>query len=666
MIRKTTIFIVALLWFNVCGFAREQSNISTALTLASPDGRIELRISTSSNAPGFEIRFNKKKLLRGELVLCVSGTNILENAVVKSSQTRESDSTYDMPFGKNNPIRDHFRELTLDFENAAAPVQKFQVVFRAYDDGVAYRYVIPEQANANSIEITDEPGKFQFNGDPRMWPLYLKNYTTSHEGNYAAEKFSTLTNDCLMDVPLLAEFANGVSVAIVQANLQNYAGLYLVAEGAGKNRWLQCKLPPLPGQTEIKVRSSLPLKSPWRAMLVGTAPGRLLESNLILNLNDPCAIADTSWIHPGKTSFYWWSGVQAPFDPQQAAKWEENYIDFCASNNIQFHAVIGTEGNHPWHFQTKAGYNPPGPDADVTRARPGFPLAQIVQYARSKGVGIRVWVNQKALKGHVEEAFAQYEKWGLTGVMVDFLDRNDQEMVHFANEIVRSAARHHLDINFHGVWAPTGLERTYPNLFNHEGVLNLEYLKGTDRCTPQHDLTVAFTRLLAGPADYHLGGFRGAYRDQFHHRNVKPIIFGTRCFSLAMYVVFENPLPMVCDTPDSYIGQPGFDFLREVPTTWDETRVLSGEVGKYIVMARRKGNDWYIGAMTDWTPRSLKIRLNFLPPGEYQVETWSDVKGDPNPNHLAFKSRKMKSGATLRLNLNGGGGEVVRIEPAKK
>lgn len=640
-----------------------------ALTsVSSPDGQVEVRIShapaPASGAVGFQIYFKGTELLHGNLELCVTGTNVMESVSVKNSSTRESDSTYAVPFGKNNPVRDHFKELTLNLENATGPLRHFQVVFRAYDDGIAYRYVIPKQENADSIEITDEPGRYQFTGDPRMWPLYLPNHTTSHEGIYSAERYSTLATNRLIDVPLLAEFADGTSVSIAQASLRNYAGLYLKAE-AGTERWLQCDLSPLPGQEEIKVRSQLPLSSPWRAFLIGTAPGKLIESNLILNLNDPNAIGDISWLKAGKASFYWWSGVQEPFDPKEAVKWEENYIDFCASNGIAFHAVIGTEGDHPWHFQTKAGYNPPGPDADVSRPRTGFPMADVVKYGRSKGVGIRVWVNQKSLHGHLEEAFAQYEKWGLSGLMVDFLDRNDQEMVNWSEEVLQCAARHHLHIQFHGVWDPTGLSRTYPNLFNHEGVMNLEYLKWGDKVTPKHDVTVPFTRMVAGPMDYHLGGFRGAYRDQFHHRVVKPIIYGTRCNQLAMYVVYENPMPMVCDTPDSYIGQPGFDFLKEVPTTWNETRVLSGEVGEYIVLARRKGTDWYVGAMTDWTPRSLPMPLNFLGPGEYHVETWSDIKNDPDPNHLSKTSRQMNADETLTLNLNSGGGEVIHIWPAK-
>jgi alpha-glucosidase len=591
---------------------------------------------------------------------------LLEGAALKSSRLRESDSTYNMPYGKSNPIRDHYRELTMNLENDTAPARKFQVVFRAYNDGVAYRYVLPKQRGVKSVEVTSEPGTFQFVGDPQMWPLYFNSYVNSHEGIYDPGPFSALATNQLIDVPLLAEFDNGVSVAFTEANLKNYAGLYVRAEDINGQKRMRCDLSPLPDKPGVKVISRLPLPSPWRAFLIGAEPGRLIESDLLLNLNDPNVTGNDSWLKAGKTSFYWWNGIQEPVDPHKAFEWEKNYIDFCASNDIEFHAVIGTEGDHPWYYQTTGHYSSPGPDADVTRPRPGFEMAKLVKYAHSKGVGIRVWVHWKPLSEHLEAAFTQYQKWGLSGVMVDFLDHNDQEMVNFANKVVQVAARHHLDVNFHGIWAPTGLERTYPNLFNHEGALNEEYLKWTDRCTPQHDVTMAFTRMLAGPMDYHLGGFRGAYRDQFKHRVVKPIVYGTRCFQLAMYVVFENPLPMVCDTPDSYIGQPGFDFLREVPTTWDETRVLSGQIGKYIVVARRKGSDWYVGAMTDWTPRELTVPLVFLAPGEYQVETWADVKGDPDANHLAFERRQMRAGDTLTMSLNSGGGEVIRIKPLKK
>jgi alpha-glucosidase len=293
-------------------------------------------------------------------------------------------------------------------------------------------------------------------------------------------------------------------------------------------------------------------------------------------------------------------------------------------------------------------------------------MERVFEYARSKDVGIRFWVHWKPLSDRLEEAFAQYEKWGAQGLMVDFLDRDDQEMVLFAERVLQSAAKHHLHIHFHGVWKPTGLQRTYPNLFNHEGVLNLEYLKWSDQCSPPHNLTVAFTRLLAGPMDYHLGGFRSVNRDQFKPQNFKPVVLGTRGHHLAMYVVFENPMPMVCDAPTAYEGQPGFDFIRQVPTTWDETRVLAGKVGEYIVVARRKSSDWYLGAMTDWTARSLDVPLSFLPRGKYQVQVWADAKDPQDPNQLKLEKRTMDAQEKLVLDLASGGGQAIWIQPQKE
>jgi len=616
---------------------------------------------------GFQIRFRAQALLQGELGLDVHGTNLLDKAVSKTSRLRASDTTFSVPFGRSNPIRDHFNELTLDVESGVGPIRKLQVVFRAYDEGVAFRYVVPKQEGTDSIEVTDEPARFKFAGNPRTWPLYRENYTTPHEGLYSSARVSELAADRLIDLPFLAEFDDGVSVAITEASLRNYAGMYLKAEGGGDGRRLRCDLSPLPGQKEVKVRSRLPLASPWRVLLIGTEAGRLIESNLVLTLNDPSAIGDASWLKTGKTTWYWWNGpYQEPVDFTVGLNWEtmKHYIDFCARNGIAFHAIMSTTDDHPWYQQTERGFGP-GPDTDITKPRAGLSMERVGDYARSKGVGLRLWVHWKPLSEHLEEAFAQYEKWGVQGLMVDFLDRDDQEMVLFAERVLQSAARHHLHIHFHGVWKPTGLQHTFPNLLNHEGVLNLEYLKWSDQCGPPHNVTVAYTRMLAGPLDYHLGGFRSVNRDQFKPLNAKPNVLGTRCHHLAMYVVFENPMPMVSDAPTAYEGQPGFEFICQVPTTWDETRVLRGKVGNYIVTARRKGADWYLGAMTDWTARTLEVPLSFLGPGRHQVEVWADRLGSDDPNQLTFQKRTMDAQGMLELRLNSGGGQAIRFRPVQ-
>jgi alpha-glucosidase len=638
--------------------------------VASPDERIELRLAApdapaAGARPKVEVRFRGRALLQLELGLSVQGTNLFARAWSSKVQNRAADTTFEVPFGKSNPVRDHYREATVDWETGEAPVRQLRTIFRAYDDGVAFRYVMPAQAGADSVEVTDESTSFQFAGNPVSWPLYRENYTTSHEGLYIATPIDGLATNRLIDLPFLVQYADGACAAVCEASLRNYAGLYLKADGAGNDRRLRAELAPLPGQPGVKVRSRLPLVSPWRVALIGDNPGRLIESNLILTLNEPSVIADASWIKAGKTTWHWWNGTyQEPVDFKTGLNWEtmRHYIDFCARHGIAFHSVISTSDDFPWYQQVEKGFFA-APSADVRKARADLPMERILAYAKSKGVGIRLWVHWKPLSDRLEEAFAQYETWGIAGLMVDFLDRNDQEMVLFAERVLESAARHHLHIHFHGVWAPTGLERTYPNLFNHEGVLNLEYLKWGDECAPPHNLTVPFTRMLAGPMDYHLGGFRSVTREAFKPAFIKPTVLGTRCHHLAMYVVYDNPMPTVSDAPTAYEGQPGFDFICRTPTTWDATRVLSGEVGKSIVVARRKGADWFVGAMTDWEARTLEAPLSFLGPGAFEVETWTDAPDADDLNRLTHGRQRLKADDRLVLRLGNGGGAVARIRP---
>jgi alpha-glucosidase len=315
-------------------------------------------------------------------------------------------------------------------------------------------------------------------------------------------------------------------------------------------------------------------------------------------------------------------------------------------------------------MQRDPGFAAPHADTNILEPRPDIDLPRILAYAREKGVDIRFWVHWKRLSEHLEEAFAQYEKWGIKGLMVDFMDRDDQEMVAWQERCLQAAARHHLHIQFHGTHKPTGEQRTYPNLFNREGVLNEEYLKWTDLCTPAHTVNAAYTRSLAGLTDYHLGGFRAASRKAFKPRDENPLVMGTRCHQLALYVVFDNPMPMLADRPESYIDQPGFDFLVDVPTTWDEMRFVAGEPGEFIAIARRSGKNWYLGGITNWTGRELDLPLTFLGDGEFAANLYLDVSPDgEQPNEIRQHEQIVAATTTLNVTLASGGGIAAAFRP---
>jgi alpha-glucosidase len=437
---------------------------------------------------------------------------------------------------------------------------------------------------------------------------------------------------------------------------------------AGDANELVCRLSPLPGHEGACVTAKAPVESPWRVVLLGDSAGKLLESNLLLGLNDSPK-EDFGWAHPGKTDFPWWNAdfeqdykLKLADETKVFGERNKQYIDFCAANGIAYHSVHGD--GRAWYPQSSTDYGAASDDADVRVARPELDLPAIIAYAKSKGVGIRLWVHWKPLSKHLEEAFTNYEQWGVKGLMVDFLDRDDQEMLAFTAQMMDSAARHKLHIQIHGSSKFSGEQRTWPNLFNREGVLNLEYLKWSNLCTPQHAVDVAYTRALAGPTDFHLGGFRSVSRAEFHPQDRLPVIMGTRCYGLALYVVYENPMPMVADTPSAYEGQPGFEFLREVPTTWDETRFVVGQPGEYIVLARRHGRDWYLAGITNWTERQLELPLTFLPAGDFKAKVFADGSMDTSkPNEVATREVRVNRDGKLPCAMASGGGFTAILRP---
>jgi alpha-glucosidase len=647
--------------------AAEATNV-----LASPDGRIQVLFQMpaagSLERPRWSASFRAKPILSGcglGLATADAG-DLMVGARVLNEGRRSVVERVPVLFGKADHANNDFREVRYAMETAQH--YRVEVVFRCYDDAIALRYELPAQKQATSVIITNETTCFRPEGQPTAFVQYLENYRTSHEHNVASVAYGDIRRGALLDMPLTFSWPDGTYAAITEAALRRYAGMSLMRpSGEEEHGDLVCMLSPREDGT--KVVRPLPMQTPWRVVLIADRPGALLESETIYCLNDPCAIKDVSWIKPGKITFHWWNGDVydgQPGPPILSFEMASKYIDFCARHGIPTHSLTSTEGTTtPWYQQSKPGVAP-GPDTDVTRPRPGFDLPAIKRYADSKHVRLWTWVHQGALRGRVEEAFAAFEKLGWSGMMVDFFDHDDQASVEFAEVILEAAARHHIVIHLHGVWKPTGMERTYPNLMNHEGALNLEYLKWSDRCPPEHDLMMAFTRLIAGPMDYHLGGFRAVPRAQFKPRKVAPNVLGTRCHMLGMYVCFDNPNPMVADYPTAYEGQPGFEFLELVPTWWDETRVLAGQVGELLVTARRKGANWYLGGISAKGPRVQALPLAFLGPGRYTARIWEDAPdAESDPNHLTTETRNVSSADTLTLRLALDGGFVAQLAPAK-
>jgi alpha-glucosidase len=636
--------------------------------LKSPDGRIQVSIQMpeagSKEKPRWSASFRGVQILTG----CGLGLQtadfgeLLAGTQIVQERSRSVNERIPVLFGRSDHANDWFNETRYSLGTQAN--QRMDVVFRCYNDAIALRYELPTRAKAVSVTITNESTSFRFAGEPIALVQYLENYTTSHEHNVISTPYGDIRRGELLDLPLTVSWGDKTYAAITEAKLRHYAGMSLIRpSGSETSEELICQLTPRPDGT--KVMGPLPLQTPWRVVLIGDRPGVLLESETIYCLNDPSVIANTSWIMPGKITFHWWNGDVydgQPGPPVLSLKMAKKYIDFCSRHGIPIHSLTSTETTTtPWYYQTKPGVEP-GPDTDVTRPRPGFDLEAIRLYAQSKQVRLWTWVHQRALRGRVEEAFAAFEKLGWSGMMVDFFDHDDQDTIEFAESILEAAARHHILIHFHGVWKPTGLERTYPNLMNHEGALNLEYLKWSDRCSPEHNLMMAYTRLIAGPMDYHLGGFRAVTRTQFTPRNIAPNVLGTRCHMLALYVCFDNPTPMVADYPAAYEGQPGFDFVTSVPTWWDETRVLAGEVGELLVTARRKGTSWYLGGISAKRPRELAISLAFLSPARYTGTIWKDAADvESDPNHLSTESLNLSSADTLTLHLALDGGFVAKL-----
>jgi alpha-glucosidase len=459
---------------------------------------------------------------------------------------------------------------------------------------------------------------------------------------------SDVSTGTIVGLPLLAELQPNIYTAIAEADLNDWAGMSLKPTNTGMVANLS---PRLDGNG--LVAGTLPHASPWRVLMIGSAPGELIESSLIEALNPPSAISDTSWIQPGMMAWdHWWSG-----DVQMDNDTNKRYIGFASEMGFPYQLI---------DWQWYGPFNSPA--ADITKPAPQLDMPGILQFARDHHVREWIWihsgdVNHALEAGTLDSAFAQYEKWGIAGVKIDFMDSDDQAMVNWYLKVVQLAATHHLMVDYHGAFKDTGLHVTYPNLLTREGVLGNEYNKFSDRVTPAHKLTIPFTRMLVGPMDYTPGGFLN--RSPSEWKQTTPTeVMGSRAQELALFVVYWSPLTCVTDDPEHYHNQPGLDFLRVVPTVWDQTKVFDGEVGEHIVLGRRSGQRWFVGAMTADRPYDYKLSLSFLGEGSYTAHLFLDP-ADPHATYEALiqTTRIVTSKDTLTLPMRAAGGAALYFEP---
>jgi Glycoside hydrolase 97. len=660
--------------------ALAQNSSSNAVTVTSPNGQISLTLSENMITRGrnaapaphlqYSVDYHGKRLMdSAELGLKIVGQPDLGPGMhLAASKPESADESYTIPVGKTSTVRNHYNGVRADYQDESG--RKLTVEVRAFDDGVAFRYGVPEQDSMHQVRIANELTEFRYAKDAVTYPLILESYHTSYEDEYQVRNVNGLHSDWIIGLPYLAEVPGLGAVAIADADIENYAGMYLRRMGGQQSFSIRADLSPHvdaegKADTSYAVETSTPFSSPWRVLMIADEPAKLIESNIILNLNPPTKIADTSWIKAGKSAWDWWSGQAAPsvtFKTGMNNATMKHYIDFSAASGFPYMLIDAGWAKAP-ERRGPADYSAL---ADITQVDPEIDMAELVRYAKEKNVKLWLWSHWTSVDKYMDQAFPLFERWGIAGVKIDFMDRDDQWMVNWYRRVADLAAQHQLMLDFHGAFKPDGLRRTYPNVMTREGVMGKEYLKWSARTSPAHNATLPFTRMLAGPMDYTPGAFGNANLKTFVPRQFMPMGLGTRAQELALYVVFESPFAMVSDYPEHYAGQKEFEFIKRVPATWDEVHAIGGRPSQWISLARRSSKDWYVGTLTNWDERTVKVPLDFLGTGKYVAEIYADAPDSgEEATHTVFSKETVDQNTVLTVRMVSGGGSAIWIHPAK-
>lgn len=661
---KIKSFIICLIILSISNLINAQKKY----TLQSPDKRTNVSITIGNDFLTYSVTQDDVIIINDSPITMelIDGKILGANPIVRNYDSKTVDKLIKAEFYKKEYIEDYYNELVIRFKGS------YNVEFRAYNDGVAYRFctVFPKP-----ITIVREGVFYNFEEDYTAHIPYVnekrseldffqKQLFNSFENQYTINPISKMENDRIAFMPVMVSLKDGKKVVITESDLEDYPGTFLrknnidysltgihapypKTEVQGGHNMLQYVVKE---HENFIARVQGTRSFPWRCMIISSEDKELLNNDMVYRLASPSRVEDVSWIVPGKVAWEWWNAWNikgVDFESGVNNDTYKHYIDFASEYGIEY--VILDEG---WAVNKKA---------DLFDVVPEIDIVELVEYADSKGVGIVLWAGYLAMDRDMDEVCKYYSEIGVKGFKVDFMDRDDQKAVNFYYRMAEYAAKYHLIVDFHGAYKPTGLNRTFPNVLNFEGVFGLEQAKwGQDIDLVTYETTIPFIRMLAGPMDYTQGAMRNANKDNYRAVWSEPMSQGTRCRQLAEYVIFESPFNMLCDSPSNYRAEEECtNFIADIPTIWDETIALDGEVGEYTVIARRSGDRWYVGGITNWDEREIEIDLSEL---ELKNTQAIEFRDGVNANKIA--SDYVKNNITIDNNIykakmKKGGGFVI-------
>lgn len=626
-------------------------NGAEQLSVHSPDGRIQVSVKLTDRIY-YDLQVDGQEVMWFSPVSMNTDKGVLgQNPHLLKQTTRSEDEIIQTAWGIRSKVPNQYNELELTFDGGYA------LLFRVYNDGVAYRF---KTNLKGELTVYDEEVEYRFWEDYPMINLVTNSFNT-YECLYTRQSISQVKAENMIGLPSVIR-AGDFLLSVMESDLYDYPGMHLSKKINSNRFYLNGKFARYPTAWEQRsfslrvteeadciAKTTGQRNFPWRVLAISQNDKELANSDLVYKLARPSTI-ETGWIKPGKVAWDWWNAMNLDgvnFKTGINNKTYEYFIDFAARNGIDY--VIMDEG---WSDQF-----------DVLLPTPLVDMEHLTDYARRKGVKLILWGVWHTIDRQYNEAFALFEKWGIAGVKIDFIDRDDQLAIEFYERMAKAAAEHHLLVDFHGCSKPTGLHRTYPNVVNFEAVKGNEFNKVSDEISPGHNVDIAFIRMMAGPMDYTPGAMTNSVRDDFHKSFENPMSQGTRCHQLGMYVVYYAPLQMMCDAPTAYEQYPDIlKFLAKVPVTWDDTKVLDGKLGEYVIIARKKGNDWYIGGINNWDEREVELDLSSILDSDYKAEIFQDgINANRKAGDYQFFEQHVSKNGKLKINMKQGGGFAIKL-----